>query len=119
MTGLFQALEYAGVEIYPFLAPVIRSHYHSVTMHGVLNVLVFTTFFICGFVPFIFSRSLQAPLASARLGWVTFWVMVAGLVLAAIPVVGNAATVMFTLSAQGALGLYIGLTLVVAPGRSP
>jgi cytochrome c oxidase subunit 1 len=119
VTGLFQALEYAGVEIYPFLAPVIRSHYHSVTMHGVLNVLVFTTFFICGFVPFIFSRSLQAPLASARLGWVTFWVMVAGLVLAAIPVVGNAATVMFTLSAQGALGLYIGLTLVVAPGRSP
>lgn len=115
VTGLFQALEYAGVEIYPLLAPVIRSHYQSVTMHGVLNVLVFTTFFICGFLPFIFSRSLQAPLASARLGWVTFWVMVAGLVLAAIPLVGNAATVMFTfyppLKAHWAF--YIGLTLVV------
>jgi cytochrome c oxidase subunit I len=115
VTGLFQALEYAGVEIYPLLAPVIRSHYHSVTMHGVLNVLVFTTFFICGFVPFIFSRSLQAPLASARLAWVTFWVMVAGLVLAAIPLVGNAATVMFTfyppLKAHWAF--YVGLTLVV------
>jgi cytochrome c oxidase subunit 1 len=97
------------------LAPVIRSHYHSVTLHGVLNVLVFTTFFICGFVPFVFSRSLQAPLASARLGWVTFWVMVAGLVLAAIPLVGNAATVMFTfyppLKAHWAF--YVGLTLVV------
>ena len=70
MTGLFQALEYAGVEIYPLLAPVIRSHYHSVTMHGVLNVLVFTTFFICGFVPFIFSRSLQGAAGErpARLG---------------------------------------------------
>jgi len=115
LTGLFQALEYAGVEIYPSLAPVIRSHYHSLTIHGVLNVLVFTTFFICGFVPFILSRSLQAPLASARLGWVTFWLMVAGLVLAAIPLVGNAATVMFTfyppLKAHWAF--YIGLTLVV------
>jgi cytochrome c oxidase subunit 1 len=115
VTGLFQALEYAGVEIYPLLAPVISSHYHSVTMHGVLNVLVFTTFFICGFLPFIFSRSLQAPLASARLGWTTFWVMVAGLVLAAIPLVGNAATVMFTfyppLKAHWAF--YVGLTLVV------
>ena len=115
VTGLFQALEYAGVEIYPTLAPVIHSHYHSVTMHGVLNVLVFTTFFICGFLPFIFSRSLQAPLASPRLGWVTFWLMVAGLVLAAIPLVGNAATVMFTfyppLKAHWAF--YVGLTLVV------
>src|SRR4030095_14644427 len=115
VTGLFQALEYAGVEIYPLLAPVIRSHYHSVTMHGVLNVLVFTTFFICGFLPFIFRRALPAPLARARLGGVTFWVMVAGLVLAAIPLVGNAATVMFTfyppLKAHWAF--YIGLTLVV------
>jgi len=115
VTGLFQALEDAGVEIYPTLAPVIHSHYHSVTMHGVLNVLVFTTFFICGFLPFIFSRSLQAPLASPRLGWVTFWLMVAGLVLAAIPLVGNAATVMFTfyppLKAHWAF--YVGLTLVV------
>ena len=115
VTGLFQALEYAGVEIYPSLAPVIHSHYQSVTMHGVLNVLVFTTFFICGFLPFIFSRSLQAPLASPRLGWVTFWLMAAGLVLAAIPLVGNAATVMFTfyppLKAHWAF--YVGLTLVV------
>jgi cytochrome c oxidase subunit I len=115
LTGLFQALEYAGVEIYPSLAPVIRSHYHSLTIHGVLNVLVFTTFFICGFLPFILSRSLGVPLVSPRLGWLTFWLMVAGLVLAAIPLVGNAATVMFTfyppLKAHWAF--YVGLTLVV------
>ena len=94
VTGLLQALEFAGVNVYPSVAPLIHSHYQSLTMHGVLNVLVFTTFFICGFLPFIFSRSLQAPLASPRLGWVTFWVMTGGLVLAAIPLVGNAATVM-------------------------
>jgi len=115
-TGIFQALEYAGVEIYPSLAPFVRSHYHSVSMHGVLNALVFTTFFICGFVPFIFSRALGAPLACPRLAWWTFWIMAAGLVLAAIPLVGNAATVMFTfyppLKAHWAF--YLGLTLVVA-----
>ncbi len=115
-TGIFQALEYAGVEIYPLLAPFVRSHYHSVSMHGVLNALVFTTFFICGFVPFIFSRALGAPLACPRLAWWTFWIMAAGLVLAAIPLVGNAATVMFTfyppLKAHWAF--YLGLTLVVA-----
>ena len=52
---------------------------------------------------------------SLGLGWVTFWVMLAGLVLAAIPLVGNAATVMFTfyppLKAHWAF--YVGLTLVV------
>jgi cytochrome c oxidase subunit 1 len=115
VTGLFQALAYTGVEVYPSLAPVVRSHYHSLSMHGVLNALVFTTFFICGFVPFVLSRALQAPLASGRLGWATFWLMAVGLVLAGIPLVGNAATVMFTfyppLKAHWAF--YIGLTLVV------
>ena len=115
-TGLFQALEYAGVDIYPSLAPLIRSHSHSLSIQGVLNALVFTTCFICGFLPFIFSRSLGAPLASGRLGWVTFWIMAAGLVVASIPLVGNAATVMFTfyppLKAHWAF--YVGLTLVVA-----
>ena len=115
-TGIFQALEYAGVEIYPWLAPVIRSHYHSLSIHGVLNALVFTTFFICGFLPFVFTRALGSPLAYPRLAWWTFWIMTAGLGLAAIPLVGNAATVMFTfyppLKAHWAF--YLGLTLVVA-----
>jgi cytochrome c oxidase subunit 1 len=114
-TGLFQALEYAGVEVYPALAPVIRSHYHSLSIHGVLNALVWTTFFICGFVPFVAARSLGTPLASARLGWVTFGLMTAGLVVASIPLLANAATVMFTfyppLKAHWAF--YVGLTVVV------
>ena len=115
VTGFFQALEYAGVGIYTSLDPVIRSHYHSLSIHGVLNALVFTTFFICGFLPFITSRALGAPLASPGLGWLTFWLMVAGLALASVPLLGNAATVMFTfyppLKAHWAF--YVGLTLVV------
>jgi cytochrome c oxidase subunit 1 len=114
VTGLFQALEHAGVNVYPS-TPVVKSYYHSLTLHGVLNVLVWTTFFICGFLPWITTRALAVPLASVGLGRFTFWLMTIGLVMAAIPLIGNAATVMFTfyppLKAHWAF--YVGLTLVV------
>ena len=114
--GLFQALEHAGVNLYPWLTPVIRSYYHGLTVHGVLNVLVFTTFFICGFVPLMVTRALGMPLASPGLGWGTFWLMLTGVVLAAVPLVGNAASVMFTLypPLKAHWAFYLGLTLVVA-----
>lgn len=116
VTGLFQALEHAGVNLYPRLAPVVQSYYHSLSLHGVLNVLVFTTFFICGFLQFMTARALGMPLASPGLGWATFWLMTAGLLLAAIPLVGNAATVLFTFypPMKAHWAFYIGLTLVVA-----
>jgi cytochrome c oxidase subunit 1 len=114
LTGLFQALEHAGVDAYPRM-PIVKSYYHSLTLHGVLNVLVWTTFFICGFVPFIATRALGRPLASGALAWGTFWLMLVGLVMAAIPLVGNAATVMFTFypPLRAHWAFYVGLTLVV------
>jgi cytochrome c oxidase subunit 1 len=115
VTGALQALEHAGIDLYPWVAPLIRSYYHGLSLHGVLNVLVWTTFFICGFLPLLTVRALGTPLASARLGWLTFWLMTAGLVLAAIPLVGNAATVMFTFypPLRAPWPFYVGLTLVV------
>ena len=38
VTGGAQALEHAGIDVYPWLAPLIRSYYHGLTVHGVLNV---------------------------------------------------------------------------------
>jgi cytochrome c oxidase subunit I len=115
LTGLAQGLEYAGINIYPALTPVVQSYYQGLTLHGVLNALVWTTFFICGFLPYIAVEALGVAPAAPRLGWPTFWLMTGGLVLAAVPLVGNAATVMFTfyppLKAHWAF--YIGLTLVV------
>jgi cytochrome c oxidase subunit I len=113
--GLFQGLEHAGIDLYPHLAPVLQSYYQGLTMHGVLNVLVWTTFFISGFVPFVTVHSLKRPLANPRLTWATFWLMLAGLLLAAIPLVGNAATVMFTFypPMKAHWAFYLGLTLVV------
>src|SRR5215470_12178269 len=115
VTGLFQALSHAGVNLYPHLTPVVASYYQGLTLHGVMNALVWTTFFICGFLPFVATRALGMPLASSSLAWVTYGLMTGGLVLAAIPLLGNAATVMFTfyppLAAHWAF--YVGLTLVV------
>jgi cytochrome c oxidase subunit I len=115
MTGVLQSLEHAGVNLYPWTAPLIASYYHGLTLHGVLNVLVWTTFFISGFLPFITVRALAVPLASQPLGWATFWLMTGGLVLAAIPLVGNAATVLFTFypPLRAHWAFYVGLTLVV------
>ena len=114
VTGLLQGLEHAGFA-FPASDYFLRSYYHSVSLHGVLNVLVWTTFFIAGFLPFISARAYAMPLVSPGLGWATFWLMLVGLVMAAIPLVGNAATVMFTLYAplKAHWAFYIGLTLVV------
>ncbi|HEV8663146.1 MAG TPA: cbb3-type cytochrome c oxidase subunit I [Candidatus Methylomirabilis sp.] len=115
VTGLFQALEHAGLDLYPRLAPVIQSYYHGLSLHGVLNVLVWTTFFICGFLPFMTARALGMPLVGRPLAWATFWLMTGGLVLAAVPLVGNAATVLFTFypPMRAHWAFYVGLTVVV------
>jgi len=116
VTGLFQALSHAGVNLYPQLTPVVASYYQGLTVHGVMNALIWTTFFICGFLPFVMIRALAMPLASCRLAWGTYGLMTGGLVLAAIPLLGNAATVMFTFypPLQAHWAFYVGLTLVVA-----
>lgn len=115
VTGLLQGLEHAGINLYPLVHPVIKSYYHGLSVHGVLNALVFTTFFICGFVPFLFARALDRPLKNRKLAWGTFWLMLGGLVLAAVPLLANAASVLYTMypPMMGHWAFYVGLTLVV------
>jgi len=115
VTGLMQGLEHAGINLYTVAQPVIKSYYHGLSIHGVLNALVFTTFFICGFVPFLFCRALGRPLANRKLAWGTFWLMVVGLVMAAVPLMANKASVLYTMYPPmlAHWGFYIGLTLVV------
>ena len=115
VTGLFQALSHAGINLYPQLTPVVASYYQGLTLHGVMNALVWTTFFICGFLPFMPHARSACRWRSCRLAWVTYGLMTAGLVLAAIPLLGNAATVMFTFypPLQAHWAFYVGLTLVV------
>ncbi|HXH10597.1 MAG TPA: b(o/a)3-type cytochrome-c oxidase subunit 1 [Alphaproteobacteria bacterium] len=113
--GFLQALEYAGIDLYPHVSFLIKSYYQGLSLHGVLNVLVWTTFFISGFLTFVVVRALGTPLQGLTLGWVAFALMAAGLILAAVPLLRNEATVMFTFypPMKAHWAFYLGLTLVV------
>jgi cytochrome c oxidase subunit I len=91
-----------------------RMYYMSVTAHGVLMALVFTTFFIMGFGYAIIQRE-AGDIRWPRLSWVAFWVGVAGTVMTALTILLFKASVLYTFypPLQAHPAFYIGLTLVV------
>ena len=113
--GPLQVLQHAGIDLYGKLAPGIQSYYQGLSLHGVLNALVYTTFFITGFLTFTTVHSLKRPLAIPSLNVVGFVVMAAGLLMAAVPLLLNQASVLYTFypPLQASAFFYIGLTLVV------
>jgi cytochrome c oxidase subunit 1 len=113
--GPLQALEHVGIDLYGKLAPGIKSYYQGLTLHGVLNALVYTTFFIVGFLSFTTIHSLKTKL---RFPWVNilgFGLMVVGLLMAAVPLLLDDATVLYTFypPLQASSLFYVGLTLIV------
>src|SRR5438046_826479 len=93
--GVMQGLEHAGINLYPYL-PALKSYYQGLTIHGVLNALVWTTFFICGFFTFATVRSLNRPLRYPWINVLALVIMVVGLLMAAYPLLMNMATVLYT-----------------------
>ncbi|MEJ5249426.1 MAG: cbb3-type cytochrome c oxidase subunit I, partial [Caldilinea sp.] len=116
LLGVFQGLEHARViNIYPWLQPVIKTYYQGLTLHGALNAIVWTTFFICGFFTFAFVRSLNRPLKYLWMSWLALGVMVLGLLTAAVPMLTNQASVLYTFYPPmlADWAFYVGLTLLV------
>ncbi len=113
--GPLQAFEHAGLDLYPYLKPLFQSYYQGLTLHGVLNALVFTTFFITGFLTLTTTYGLKRPLRNPVLNKVGFWIMVVGLVVTAIPLLLDEASVLYTFypPLKAHWGFYLGLTLVV------
>lgn len=95
--------------------PIFTYYYQALTAHGVLNALVFTTFFIVGVSFFVTQRSFERPLKSMLLGWVTFWLMLVGLVMATYAIVSGQATVLYTFYPPmlAHWTFYLGLALVI------
>lgn len=95
--------------------PIFSYYYQALTVHGVLNALVFTTFFIVGFSYFVTQRSLQRPLASITAAWIAFVLMFVGLLLTGYAIVSNQANVLFTFYAPllAHWTFYLGLALVI------
>lgn len=92
--GLLQALERIGIDLYR--ASQLKTYYQGLTLHGVLLVLVFTFAFGNSFSQYMTMRGFQRPLASTALVHGSFWLGLAGLILAAYAIFTNQASVLFT-----------------------
>ena len=108
--GLLQALSRAQWA----KAPVWFDYYRMLTAHGVLNAIVFTTFFICGLTTLLTYRAIPRE-RSLVIGWLAFAVMAFGSVMAAITILKGDATVLYTFYAplKASPWFYIGATLLV------
>ena len=113
--GPLQSFEHSGVDFYQYIEPVIKSYYQGLTLHGVLNALVWTTFFIVGFTNLTTIKGLGRPLSHPWVNKLGFWVMVVGLLMTAVPILTNSATVLYTFypPLEANWAFYLGLTLVV------
>ncbi|HXY69443.1 MAG TPA: cbb3-type cytochrome c oxidase subunit I, partial [Gemmatimonadales bacterium] len=110
--ALMQALSRANLDL-PFRSA--RIYYLSVTAHGTLMALVFTTFFIMGLGYALVPRALGRAPEHAGLAWASFWVALAGTLATVAAILSGQASVLYTfyppLKAHPAF--YIGATLLV------
>src|ERR1022692_3031830 len=102
-SGMIHSSQFLGLE-----------YYQGLTLHGVVNALVFTTFFAVAFGYAVVRFYLARPL-NMTVAWLSFALMVGGTLMAATVILTRNATVLYTfyppLRAHPAF--YIGLTLVV------
>ncbi|WP_117016866.1 b(o/a)3-type cytochrome-c oxidase subunit 1 [Aeribacillus pallidus] len=112
IAGLLQAFVRSGT----LELPAGIGYYQLLTAHGVLLALVFTTFFIIGFLYASMSRTTGdlTPFAK-KSGWIGFWLMTIGTAITTVMILLNKATVLYTFYAplKASPWFYIGLTLVV------
>ncbi|MDO4245701.1 MAG: b(o/a)3-type cytochrome-c oxidase subunit 1 [Deinococcus sp.] len=117
LIGPLQALNYAGINVYdnPVLKVLLKSYYQGLSLHGVLNALVFTQFFISGWLLYLPARDLGAKI-NLKFAWGTYVMMTAGLLMAAVPLLLNQATLLYTFypPMEGHWLFYVGATIMVA-----
>ena len=109
--AVMQSLARADAEL------TIRSakiYYLSVTAHGVLMALVFTTFFIMALGYFCAGATLQR-IETSLWGWISFIVALVGTVLTTLAIISGSSTVLYTFypPLQAHPIFYVGLTLIV------
>jgi cytochrome c oxidase subunit 1 len=109
--AVMQALSRADVDVPGRTA---QMYYMSVTAHGVLMALVFTTFFIMGLGYAMIQRE-NGRIAGMRLAWGSFWLALVGVLMATWAILTFRASVLYTFypPLQAHWAFYVGLTLVV------
>jgi cytochrome c oxidase subunit 1 len=109
--GLLQSLSIADIN---FPRRSEELYYLSVTAHGVLMALVFTTFFIMG-LGYVLTQEGFGEIRGRTVGWIAYWLAVGGSVIAAVTILRGQATVLYTFypPLQAHPLFYIGATLLV------
>lgn len=111
LMAVMQALARAGVEL-PF--GTARLYYLSVTAHGVLLALVFTTFFIMALGYVVVETTLDR-LVGMGWAWGGFWTALVGTVMTTLAILSGTSTVLYTFypPLEAHPSFYIGATLLV------
>ncbi len=112
--GPFQAMNYGGLDLYPLLKPVFQNYYQGLSLHGVLNAIVFTQLFAQTIMVYLPARELGLR-PNMTLAWVSFWMALGGLLLAAVPLLLNEASVLYTFYAplKAHWAFYVGAAIFV------
>jgi cytochrome c oxidase subunit 1 len=90
-------------------------YYRMLTAHGVLMALVFTTFFICGFLTYSTYTTIPR-VRSTKLNWIGFCVMLLGTAMATVAILDGSASVLYTFYAplKASPLFYFGATFLIA-----
>ncbi len=109
--GVMQGLSVADVS---FPGRSESLYYLSLTAHGVLMALVFTTFFIMG-LGYVLSQETLGRIRGRRTAWFAFYLALAGTVGAAATILAGKSTVLYTFypPLQAHPIFYIGAALLV------
>ncbi len=112
MMAVMQAMSRADLQL---PARTAQIYYLSMTAHGVLMALVFTTFFIMAFGYMVARSILNGPIPGERLAWISFWVALAGTLSAAAAILSGKASVLYTFypPLQAHPAFYIGAALLI------
>lgn len=112
--GPLQAFNYGGLDLYPLLKPVFQNYYQGLSLHGVLNAIVFTQLFAQTIMIYLPARELGLR-PNMTLAWVSFWMALGGLLLAAVPLLLNEASVLYTFYAplKAHWAFYVGAAIFV------
>jgi cytochrome c oxidase subunit 1 len=116
--GLLQVLYRAGwIRGASFLG---LDYYQGLTLHGVVNAIVYTTFFEVAFGYVVLSHFLRARLASG-ITWLAVGMMLVGTVMAALAILGGRASVLYTFypPLKASPWFYIGAALLVVGSWIP
>jgi cytochrome c oxidase subunit 1 len=101
----------------PLPAPIDdpNMYYASVTAHGTIMAYVFPTLFAMGFGYAIANSARDGALAGKKIAWAGFYLLIAGLIMAVVPIVSGTSSVLYTFypTLIGSPWYYLGVLLIL------